>query len=68
MPASLAATLHKQTAGEDPFLTAAFAQNIVKGLQGDSHSITKVGDKAVGIVVKMCFLRGSGGKIGGVAA
>lgn len=31
-----------ETFGEDPALTAAFAQNIVRGLQGDNPSFTKV--------------------------
>lgn len=32
-----------ETFGEDPFLTSAFAENIVRGLQGQEQSITKVG-------------------------
>lgn len=31
-----------ETFGEDPFLTASFAERIVKGLQGDQPTITKV--------------------------
>jgi len=31
-----------ETFGEDPFLTAAFAQHIVRGLQGEEPTITKV--------------------------
>lgn len=31
-----------ETFGEDPFLTSAFAEHIVKGLQGQEASFTKV--------------------------
>jgi beta-glucosidase-like glycosyl hydrolase len=34
-----------ETFGEDPYLTSAFAENIVRGLQGQEPSITKVGGR-----------------------
>ena len=41
-----------ETFGEDPYLTSAFAENIVRGLQGQEPSITKVcGERCKGVVV-----------------